>query len=480
MSPLSVVIPYVFLLAAGDTPAESPLDAAAAPEEAARETPIENGAELPRSDVAGSSPRLDQPPPGPLPVLEDAAPTPASASASASPSRLDPGVDLDSIRFRAGKGLAFQSRDGHQALELRLRVQFQSDTAWLPSEAPDAAEEERALENTFGIRRARLQFAGHVFGKHNRYKAEFAFSPRDLGVRDGVPHQTPLLDWYAEFTHLRDLSLRLGQYKLLYSRQRVISSGDLAFVDRSLVQSEFNLDRDIGLHLYSSDLLGFDRFRYYAGVSIGEGRDVWAAQPMLSTDAGGLQYLVRVEALPLGGAKEKWDYSEVDFDRSDAPRLALGFAYAFLDDGQRVRGYQGSPFADDGRVDYHNVNADLLLKWAGVTAFGELYWREGRRQPGTSGEVSEPARNGIGYGLQLDALVPSVPVNVGARYSTAQPGTYDATSTALGTSQEAGLTIGWFPAEHALKLQADVFHLWSDELFVDAEDRVRVLMQVAY
>lgn len=341
-------------------------------------------------------------------------------------------------------------------------------------------EGERPFENTFGIRRARLQFTGHVFGKHNRYKAEFAFSPRDLGMRDGVPTQTPLLSWFTEFTHLRDLSLRLGQYKLLYSRQRVISSGDLAFVDRSLVQGEFNLDRDIGLHLFSSDLLGLDRFRYYAGVSIGEGRDVWATEPLLSTDAGGLQYLVRVEALPLGGAKEKWDYSEVDFDRHEVPRLSLGLAYAFLDDGARVRGYQGSSFADGGFVDYHNLHADLLMKWAGLSAFGEFYWRQGNRQPAPSGDVTEQARNGIGYGVQLDALLPAAPVNVGARYSTFQPGPYSPTDTALGTSQEAGLTVGWFPAEHALKLQADVFHLWSDELFVDAEDRVRLLLQVAY
>ena len=60
------------------------------------------------------------------------------------------------------------------------------------------------------FRRARLQFLGNMYGKHNKFKAEFAFSPRDLRFQavDGntYPRESPLLSWYQEFDHMRDLT----------------------------------------------------------------------------------------------------------------------------------------------------------------------------------------------------------------------------------------------------------------------------------
>ena len=64
-----------------------------------------------------------------------------------------------------------------------------------------------------------------------------------------ILRESPLLSYYLEFDYLRDLTVRVGQYKIPFSRQRVISSGNQQMVDRSIANGEFNLDRDIGIDI---------------------------------------------------------------------------------------------------------------------------------------------------------------------------------------------------------------------------------------
>lgn len=380
--------------------------------------------------------------------------------------------DPDASYYKPGTGLVFTSKDGDFSLAPRLRIQFRNE---LETEGDETT-------NVFGIRRARLQFKGHVFGKNNKLKAEFAFSPRDLSLRDGVPNRTPLLSWFTEHTQLRDLSLRIGQYKLLYSRQRVVSSGDQEFVDRTIAQGEFNLDRDIGFHFFSKDLFGLDRLKYYAGVTIAEGRDVWESEVNGGDAEASWQYLARFEYLPFGDFK---DYSEVDFKRLNNLRLSIGAAYAYSKNASRNRGYLGDTFTDGGTADFNNVTADVLAKWAGWTAFAEYYYRNGERtldaddlSNATDDDVLLP-RNGSGGSFQLGYLLPGLPIGLGARYSAFGRGSFSADETSVVDRREAGGTVGWYIAGHPLKLQADYFHIWSREAETSA-NRFRVQLQVAY
>ena len=62
---------------------------------------------------------------------------------------------------------------------------------------------------------------------------ELAQSPSDVQLSDGRARRSPLFDAYLEFTQLRDASLRVGQYRVPFSRQRVMPFGNLAMVDRA-------------------------------------------------------------------------------------------------------------------------------------------------------------------------------------------------------------------------------------------------------
>ncbi len=393
-------------------------------------------------------------------TMRRVAPDPAPAEA---PEDAPKGVRF---RFKPGKGLLAESHDGQFSLATRVRGQFRYALE-------DSAS---GLLHQFRIRRARIVFSGHLFGSKNRYKMELAVSPNDLGIgndlaedlEDRVPTNSPLLDLYMDFRQLRDLSVRIGQYKLPSNRTRVISSGNLQMVDRSIVNSEFTLDRDMGLDLRSADFLGLDLLRYYAGVSIGRGRD------SQGFDDFGLNYFVRLEVLPFGMFK---DYSEVDFKRTDRARLSIGAVYVYQDRNRGLRRITSRLPEDGGTTDYQMVMVDAIFKHSGFTAQVEAALRHGERN--ADGDTSQgaltPARNGWGAMLQAGYLVQDVPFEVSARVGAVRS-IGEADKTSLSDTHEVGVGMGWYFFEHPFKLQIDAFRLWQSR-FAEGDTRVRVQLQ---
>ncbi|MEM7158911.1 MAG: porin [Myxococcota bacterium] len=380
-------------------------------------------------------------------------------------------VDYERMTYKPGTGLVIKSKDGRFSMAPRLRAQL------LYTVENDNAAESDPVTQGLQFRRARLQFKGHFFNEHNKFKTEFAFSPRDQSF-NGTPRRTPILDWYFDFDYLKSLTLRVGQYKVPFSRQRVISSGDLELVDRALAQGEFNVDRDIGFDIRSKDFLGWGKLRYYAGVWMGEGRDY------RDMDTFEFMYIGRVEVLPFGMFT---DYKEADFERTTKPRLSLGAAYAFVDAGKRNRGILGSVPTDGGTTDTHNVTGDFMFKIAGVSLSGEAYWRQGRRTFGdltvvddAGNEVAaeqELPRNGLGWYAQAGYLIPRIPFQIAGRYSQIRRS--DEATSSLTDRDEVGGGVSWYFGRHPLKLQLDYFRLWDEDIS-EGTDRIRLQLQAAF
>lgn len=379
-------------------------------------------------------------------------------------------VGADKVRFRPGKGLAVASADGRFSLNARVRGQVRYTSR---SGDDDAGHQ-------FNIRRARVVLGGHFFGEENSFKLELAVSPNDLGISDNLApdvqaravSNSPLLDLYFDFRHLRDLGLRVGQYKLPSNRTRVISSGDLQLVDRSIVNSEFTLDRDVGLDFRSRDLLGLGLLRYYAGASIGRGRDSQGFDDL------GLNYFGRIEVLPFGFFD---DYKEADLSRDPAPRLSIGLGYVFQDRSRGLRRIVDRQPADGGTVTQHVGYADLVYKQAGLSVLIESAVRLGSRNRG--GELDEtgapepvtPPRDGWGASLQAGFLFGFAPIEVAGRASVVR-GLGDASETSLEDRTEVGGGLSWYIAGHPYKVQADVFHVYGAR-WSDGETQLRVQLQ---
>ncbi|WP_106092680.1 hypothetical protein [Enhygromyxa salina] len=420
----------------------------------------------PGDDAQPVEPATAQPvEPAPNPVTQTQPgiePAPSEPVASA-PDEPDPNKRL-SVEYRPNLGVLVSSADGRFAMGTWLRMQLRDTLTHNPTTPPN-------LTNGMEFRRVSLFFAGNVFGPHNQYFLQLVFDPRGLGMQDGQVTQSPVFDFFFTFDYLRDLSLRIGQYKPQYSRQFIAAWADLQFVDRSTVQSEFLLERDLGFDLFSNDLGGLDLFRYSLGLYMGQGRNNLAINDLR------MDYVARLEVLPLGGFDE---YVEADLERRRKPKLALGAAYSFSDHATRDRSVIGALPADGGTTNIHQIVADGVFKLRGFSATGEFFWRRGTRNPGSAVDdmgvplpITAP-RNGMGWFVQAGYLLPHVPVELAGRGGQ----TIALGNSSMGSIGELGAGPSWYLQGHAMKLQLDYFHTWSNADFAQGANQVRLQLQI--
>ncbi|MCB0396923.1 MAG: porin, partial [Flavobacteriales bacterium] len=160
--------------------------------------------------------------------------------------------------------------------------------------------------SAFLIRRSRLKMDGFVHSTKLKYKLELGLSNRDLAGAVPETRNTPLLlfDAVLKWNFFKNLELWAGQTKLPGNRERVISSGDLQFVDRSALNAKYNIDRDIGIQLRNHHSLNNGVvIREIFAFSQGEGRNITAG------NLGGFDFTGRLEILPFGNFKSKGDYT---------------------------------------------------------------------------------------------------------------------------------------------------------------------------
>ncbi len=370
-------------------------------------------------------------------------------------------VDRGDIKFRPGKGVEINSADDDFQLRIRVRVQMLY-TVLHGDKGPDDPGEENDNLNDFRLRRARFVFQGYAFGKHNQFKLEI----------DPLRKDNVVLDYYLDFTKNRDIQVRVGQYKLSSNMERVISSGNLQMVDRSLVNAEFSLDRDMGIDIRSRDFLGKDKMRYVLGVATGNGLN----DPDFTDFA--LVYLVRFEYLPMGIFR---DYSETDFARTK-PRLSIGATYSFFDNADETRGMVGAPFDDGGTADYHFVYVDLMFKARGFSALSSFAFRTGTRNigdittdPDGNPVVPTQARKGLGYTLQAGYLIPNTKFEFAGRGSIIRG---RRAPTSLPDSYGVTFSASWYFFRHPFKIQADVSQIWEEQ-FAEGATTFRLQLQAS-
>jgi phosphate-selective porin OprO and OprP len=135
------------------------------------------------------------------------------------------------------KGFEFNTRDNRFLLQIQSRLQFRFATP--EDQDPVTFDEFTDEKNTqFKINRARIKIGGHAFQPWIKYDWEFELA------------QTNLLNFRMKLEKWEWLSLQVGQWKIEYSRERVISSGEQQMVDRSVINRPFTIDRQQGVGVY--------------------------------------------------------------------------------------------------------------------------------------------------------------------------------------------------------------------------------------
>jgi hypothetical protein len=215
------------------------------------------------------------------------------------------------------------------------------------------------------VRRMRLKFDGFVLNPKIGFKLELGFENTSIDFEDAsVPNV--LLDAVLNYKPNNNWSILFGQTKLPGNRQRVISSGSLEMVDRTLTNARFNIDRDFGVQVHYTSSIDKVVFALKGAITSGEGRN------FLTTDEG-LAYTGRVEVLPLGKFINKGDYVEADLERERSPKLNIGFVAHANKNAIRQRGQTGRLLYE--ARDLTSFMGDMMFKYNGWAFMAEYLTR---------------------------------------------------------------------------------------------------------
>ncbi len=348
----------------------------------------------PASALGGEAAEAESRAVEPAAPTADAAPAPMAPVGSATPAPAAP-----AITFTAEPGRGFTLRAGDAfSLTLMARVQLRNTVSILDDDAD--LDRDPEVGNELQVRTLRLWLRGSVLDPDIRYGIQLALGAGDFETLSlvtqtnagtttaSVTNPSPIFDAYLDFTELRDLSVRIGQFFVPFDRARTIREFALQSVDRAEVIRELTLDRDVGVSIYSNDFLGWGgRLSYALGVFGGDGRN------RFGTRDPGFLYTARVAVRPFGSFDED---QEGDLTRSPEPRLMIGAAFAFNHQTDRPRSTTGNPYDTyaptlpvslDGGVtspaslssvtfDQLHVAADLVFKWSGFYFLGEVVYRQ--------------------------------------------------------------------------------------------------------
>lgn len=279
--------------------------------------------------------------------------------------------------FSYGKGLGITAPDSLFSINIRFRMQ--NRMAFTTVDTDDFQIESVEAR----VRRTRLRFDGFVYSPRLTYTLQLSFSRGDMDY-ESLNFPNIVRDAWIQYAVTKNLSIGIGQTKLPGNRQRVNSSGDLQFVDRSIVNATFNIDRDFGIQFnYKKDF-----YTVRGAMSSGEGRNI-------SNSDQGMAYTGRVELLPFGHFTNGGDYFEGDLAREKKPKVSFGLGYSHNENAIRTGGQLG-PFLYDGT----NINTqfiDFLYKHNGW-AFASEFIKRTSPNPITTNETGAQRYVFVGHG----------------------------------------------------------------------------------
>lgn len=349
-----------------------------------------------------------------------------------------------------GKGISFTSKDNKYKLNMRLRMQSMVGLT---------------LDNSMGlteteacVKRLHLRFDGYVFTPKVGYSIQLGYTPYDAKdvpngnlniLRDAMIYYTPSPMWNFGF----------GQTKLRGSRANINSSSALQFVDRSIVNSEFHIDRDFGVFGEFHHKIG-KQFRYAikASITSGEGRNFVVSQK------SGFAYTARVELYPLGSFTSRGEVSEGCYVQEATPKLAIGGAFSYNDRACRVSGQRGALLEDGNRRSLQSWFADLIFKYDRFAFYTDVMGRicHNPYVYDADKKLSQHIYTGWGVNVQASYLFPKN-WEIAARHSSLLPDKITADMEGYKSKNQATLALTKYFIGHNLKVHLDISYNYATD-----------------
>lgn len=302
------------------------------------------------------------------------------------------------------------------------------------------------------VRRLRLRLDGFVLNRRIQYYIQLSFSKADLEL-EGANVPQPVRDAMVYYTFGRRFYMGFGQSKLPGNRQRVISSGNLQFAERSFANALYTIDRDFGLFGYYTQPMGTQVLQVKGAFTTGDGRGA-------SPGNAGMAYTGRVEWLPMGVFSNVGDYSEGDLEFEETPKLSLAATYSTNERAYRSGGQLGAELFEER--DMQTFIADMMFKYRGWAVLAEYFDRRCDDPVTRSPEgLISSVPVGSGANMQLSRYFHSG-FELAARYNHVLPGNVPGTAT--DRMEEVLLGTTRYLNGHRIKAQFNVGYRWLNGL----------------
>ena len=362
----------------------------------------------------------------------------------------------ESSRFSYGdKGLQYESADGNNFLWFGVRLQTRYSNSAIDHDDEPGRPTENGTETK--LNRGRLKLGGHLISPRLAVYSEYDFS------------KSQLLDLRVTYEFADWLSIRVGQWKSTYNRERSDSSGAQQFADRSIATPWFTVDRQKGI--VASGRVGAGKAldsSYWFGRLSGAGRggDL--------DDADGL-WLGRYQ---WNFSKRVLGFSQSDIGRRDKP--AGSIAIAVVSGKSMFTQFSGAgggqlPGFENGEPDRYRIRQALFetaWQYRGFSWQQELHWKK------ITDSVTNVEQKIVGgyaqagmFFSEIWGVVPE-PLEFALRFAVVDPDGGDNE----GIERESILAANWFFKGHRNKLTADISRIRRREV-ADNETETRVRLQ---
>ncbi|MGV3525494.1 MAG: hypothetical protein ACO1RX_14785 [Candidatus Sericytochromatia bacterium] len=344
------------------------------------------------------------------------------------------------------EGFEIHTDDDLFSLAIQNRIQFRYANPF-DSDPRSLSDLERD-QSSFMIRRARTKLKGHAFWPWLKFGMQYDW--RDPILRDF----NLTVDKYAW------AKLWVGRGKVVYNDERVSSSGKQQFVNRSILNDIFTVDRQEGVQLSGNLFPGtWHDFSYSAGVFTGLGVNE------LNNDDSEMMYAARLQWNLLGG---ELPFSQSDVARSEQPVLNLAVAgmtnqskcTEFATAPNSCQTLPGFQIGEAGQYRLNQLMEEIRFRWQGLSLNHELHWKGVIDTLKPQGEA-ERETNLLGTLVQVgyfpNALLPVIPpeLELAVRYAFVDPHlTRDSDR-----QHEFSGVVNYFFHDHSNKVSAQLSHL---------------------
>lgn len=348
------------------------------------------------------------------------------------------GLDLE-VKYQ--NGLLIKTPDDNYSLKLSFRFQpyfMYSDL-------------ENDTGSTLKFRRARIIAGGTVMYPWLQYETQLTLEGEETSVRDAT----------IEAAYFKQMKLKVGQFKVPFDREFMLSGFGLQLVERSIASSEFSPQRDIGFQLAGENL--WDVVEYSVGIFNGSG----ANKDNVDND---YMFTGRLVWTPAGGS---YPYRQAALNTPEKPHLAIGFGFAYMPDlevGEReiLAGRLGRSTTLPVRSDVIQYTADVALEYLNFSFEGGYHYREIKPKELTA----YGAQDANGLYVQGGVFIVPKKFEVAARYAVVEPDN----SGKIHDNRQSEITGGcsYYLSGHRVKFQTS-YSLITTETSIGDEDEHRVL-----